>query len=121
MPSPLIAVVSTLSSTLLEGRGFRPLALSSKRLWGSCIAQNLGGPTEIVIPNVNGVLVSPSSDLTDATDWALTQLKTPESYARLARSARSEYYVRLNWRVSGQPLRSLIEGALDRHEQRGLS
>jgi glycosyltransferase involved in cell wall biosynthesis len=97
------------------------LSLCEANAYGvPCIAQNLGGPAEIVIPNVNGLLISPFSDLTDAADWALAQLTTPESYARLARSARSEYNTRLNWRVSGQRLRSLIEGALDRHKQSGF-
>jgi glycosyltransferase involved in cell wall biosynthesis len=98
------------------------LSLCEANAYGvPCIARNVGGPAEIVIPNVNGVLISSSSDLADAADWALTQLKTPESYARLARSARSEYNVRLNWRVSGQRLRSLIESTLDRQKQRVFS
>jgi glycosyltransferase involved in cell wall biosynthesis len=96
------------------------LSLCEANAYGvPCIAHNLEGPAEIVIPNVNGLLISLSSDLAEAVDWTLVQLKRPESYARLARLARSEYNARLNWRVSGQRLRGLIEGALDRHKQKG--
>jgi len=73
-----------------------------------CLATNVGGIPTIVRDGLNGKLFAPEDprSIAIATQRIFTERA---EYARLAESSFDEYQARLNWRVAGRTVRSLME------------
>jgi glycosyltransferase involved in cell wall biosynthesis len=105
---------NSLFLVMLSTADASPLVLCEANCYGvPCIATAVGGIPEIITANVNGILASSVVDDEEVARWLVDQIRSKDSYMRIARSARSEFEKRLNWSVSGQQLRSAIERAID--------
>jgi glycosyltransferase involved in cell wall biosynthesis len=74
-----------------------------------CLSTTVGGVPTMIRNNVNGRLFAPDGDVSEYCDYITNLFKNYASYRQLARSAFDEYESRLNWRVSGQKVKDLLE------------
>jgi glycosyltransferase involved in cell wall biosynthesis len=77
------------------------------------LALATGGVPSVVLNNINGFCPSLEGNfLGELEQHVLSLMKNREKYRNLARSSRQEYEKRLNWKVSGEKIRELIEKLL---------
>ncbi len=74
-----------------------------------CLSTNVGGVPTMIQNGVNGRSFAPDGDVSEYCDYITNLFGNYANYQTLARSAFNEYELRLNWRVSGQKVKDLLE------------
>jgi len=77
-----------------------------------CISRKVGGIPTIIKPNVNGNLFDLNADISEYCNYIYRLFTNYADYKNLALSAFHEYESRLNWGVSGQQVKNLLEEIL---------
>ena len=77
-----------------------------------CLSTTVGGVPTIVHNGANGQLFSPNSQISEYCDYITNLFGDYANYKALALSAFNEYESRLNWRVAGLHIKSLLETIL---------
>ena len=77
-----------------------------------CISRKVGGIPTIIKPNVNGNLFDLNADISEYCDYISRLFSNYSDYKNLALSSFNEYQVRLNWGVSCQKVKDLLETIL---------
>ena len=77
-----------------------------------CLASNVGGIPTIIKKDLNGNSFDLKDDISKYCDYILKLFSNYSSYENLATSAFHEYESRLNWKVAGQKVKSLLETIL---------
>ncbi|CAN1209216.1 Glycosyl transferase family 1 domain-containing protein [Tumidithrix helvetica PCC 7403] len=74
-----------------------------------CISRKVGGIPTIIKPNVNGNLFDLNAETSQYCDYIYRLFANYTDYKKLAFSAFNEYQSRLNWGVSGQKVKELLQ------------
>lgn len=78
------------------------------------LALQVGGVPTVVRDGANGKLFEPDADPSDYADFIARLTALPGAYRSLASSAHDEFRTRLNWRVAGGAVRSMLSELLRR-------
>lgn len=73
-----------------------------------CISTDIGGIPSIITNGENGKLFTLDSDIADYCDYIQNLFSNYSQYQKLAHSSFAAYETRLNWRVAGKKVRSLL-------------
>lgn len=74
-----------------------------------CLSTNVGGISTMIYNNVNGCLFDKDARSSTYCDYIIDLFSNYSCYKHLALSAFNEYESRLNWRVSGQKVKELLQ------------
>ncbi len=86
------------------------IALCEANAFGvPCIATNVGGIPTIIKDGVNGKLFSKDAAISEYCAYISGLFSDRNKYNELAASSFNEYQTRLNWAVSGQAVKRLLE------------
>jgi glycosyltransferase involved in cell wall biosynthesis len=76
------------------------------------VTSNVGGMTTAVSNGINGAAFSLQTFVEQASYFILTSMESTTAYQQLAEGAFREYETRLNWRIAGKTVKSLLEDVL---------
>ncbi len=74
-----------------------------------CLSTTVGGITTMVHDHINGRLFDKNASIAEYCNYISSLFANYSSYKDLALSAFHEYELRLNWRASGQQVKSLLK------------
>jgi glycosyltransferase involved in cell wall biosynthesis len=77
-----------------------------------CISRRVGGIPTIVKDHINGFLFDLNAEVHEYCDYICQIFSNYPRYKELAFSSFNEYESRLNWRIAGQRVKSLLESIL---------
>lgn len=84
-----------------------------------CITTYVGGNSEAIKDNLNGMTFSLEATVEDYCDYIINVMRKEKNYEALAMSSYHEYETRLNWRTAGNQVKNHIEEMLENiHSQR---
>jgi glycosyltransferase involved in cell wall biosynthesis len=90
-----------------------PIVFSEANALGvPCLSTTVGGVPTIVRDGVNGQLFAPDEHIAEYCDYITNLFGDYANYQKLALSAFNEYESRLNWKVVGLHVKSLLETIL---------